>query len=498
MRSPTCAPLAWLATFCLTCSACSQDTVAPAEAPPAASEPAVAAPMSRVNAPQVTTSPALMPPSSAPAAVSGSAGAPAARSDDDAAYLGLVAPQRGFRLATRGREIAPQSDVEYCEIAEVPGAPGEQYKVGMLDLANASGSHHLIVTMAAPGSPAERQLRAHPVGEQIPCISAQAEFGQQGTSVLASSQTRLAKTELPKGVGQRIYGGQRLVFDYHYFNLTDKPLSAKSAIAVHTLPPEEPVTFISALAFSNMTIDTPPHSERTFTAVCTLKNAVMLSGVSRHTHQHGTDFSVWFEGGARHGQLFWSSSDWEHDTDFKFREPLQMQPGEGFKFACGFKNDGDAPLRFGIRASDEMCILGAAIWSPVPQGELADEQCVVTWVDDKGVGRDTDESGGFPAADPLDALTCHAGTLGLSIIEGCLGCMCDACATIMTRCQADADCKALLECSTSCMPLGSVECSQKCEPAMFEHSSAVGMITQVGECIRASCGEKCQIATPGP
>jgi hypothetical protein len=143
-----------------------------------------------------------------------------------------------------------------------------------------------------------------------------------------------------------------------------------------------------------------------------------------------------------------------------------------------------------------MCILAAAIWSPTPQAELPPELCVVTWTDEQNIGRDTDYGSGFPKADPVDALACHAGSLGISFVEGCLGCICDSCATIMAQCNADSDCKALLECSSSCMPMGSPECQQKCEPLMFEHSSAVGMISQVSECIRSGCGSACSIAAP--
>lgn len=474
------------AIVCVTPCACTSDTI---QAPVASGDPQVEVAGAAATPAGPPLIAAMMPPSAArPVAAS-----PA---QDDAGYLGLAAPQPGFRLATLGHEVAPESELELCEVAEVPGAPGQVFDIAAIELANAPGSHHLIVSMAAPGSAAERQLRAHSVGEQLPCIGAQSEFGQAGISVLASIQTRYGRSTLPDGVGQRVYGGQRLVFDYHYFNLGKQPVMARSALSAHTLPTGAPITPISSLAFTNMTIDVPPGAERTFTGVCTLRQDAMLSGLARHTHQYGTDFSVWFEGGAHHGQHVWTSTDWEHDFSFQFPEPLLLRAGEGFKFACSFGNPGAAPLRFGIRASDEMCILGAAIWSPVPQVQLTSEECVITWVDAQGLGHDADAAGGFPAAEPLDALACHAGSLGLSFVDGCLGCLCDACGSIVARCNADADCKALLECTSGCTQLGSTRCQEQCEPQMLEHSSAVGMITQVGECIRAGCGGACDVHMP--
>lgn len=79
-----------------------------------------------------------------------------------------------------------------------------------------------------------------------------------------------------------------------------------------------------------------------------------------------------------------------------------------------------------------------------------------------------------------------------------LGCICNSCATILARCNADTDCKALLDCNSSCSNLGSMQCAEQCESVMFEHSSAVGMVTQVGECLRAGCGTECNIVTPMP
>jgi len=187
----------------------------------------------------------------------------------------------------------------------------------------------------------------------------------------------------------------------------------------------------------------------------------------------------------------WTSHDWEHELFHEFAEPLLFKAGEGFKFACSFRNEGSKPLRFGIRSTDEMCILAGGVWSPTPGVEVAPEECVVTWNDAQGMGHDADENGGFPAADPADALSCHAGSFGISFLEGCLGCICDSCATIMARCDADADCKPLLDCTSSCMGLEKLACNEKCEPMMFEHSSAVGMISQVRECIRSQCGNTC-------
>lgn len=428
-------------------------------------------------------------PSQADAAQTTVPEADAGRAEPSSAFLGLAAPSAGFRLETVGVEVPAQSDVEYCEVAEIPGAPGEEILVGKVEAANNRGSHHLIVSVAEPGSPADKKLRQRKVGDRAPCVAASIEFGE-GLIGLAGSQTSLAKAEYPDGVGLRLFGGQRVVFDYHYFNYSSASLMAKSAVAVHTIERAKLRNIATSFAFTNMTLDTPAMSTKTFTAACRFKQDALLQGIGRHTHTWGTDFTVWYEGGAQHGKQIWTSADWEHNTGYAWDQPVLIKAGEGFKFACSFRNDTSKSLRFGIRASDEMCILTGAIWSPTPGVELKPESCVITWVDAQGIGHDARDDGGFPKPKLEEALACHVNMFGFGFLDACVGCICDSCATILARCNADADCKPLVDCRTSCQ---GTTCDEKCEPLMFEHSSATGMVSQVGECIAKGCGAKCSI-----
>lgn len=417
--------------------------------------------------------------------------------DQNDPFLGLPAPARGFRIATVGREIPVDSDVEYCEVAELPGSPEDEILVRTFEVANGLGSHHLIVSVAEPGSVAEQKLSSYAIGEQVPCIGADIEFGREGIRTIMGAQTPYAKSGYPDGIGVRLSGGQRVVFDYHYFNFSDVPLMAKSVLSVHTFEPDAEVTLASSFSITNMTIDTPPASAGSFTGVCTLKQDALVNAIGRHTHAHGTDFSVWFEGGARHGEAIWTSHDWEHDTGFSFDEPVLVRAGEGFRFACGFQNESARPLRFGIASTDEMCILIGTMWSPTAGVELETDTCVLTWVDADGVARNAYDRGGFPAASADDALACHTGFLGLGYLEACLGCMCDRCGTVMAACNADPDCKPLLDCNTACQANDpEADCTLVCEEEMFTYSSGVGMVTQVGACIASQCADPCNTHDP--
>lgn len=411
--------------------------------------------------------------------------------NQDDEYLGLPAPAHGFRVKSVGVDVASESDVEYCEIAELPGTPDQEYIVRSIELANGLGSHHLVIALGEPGSDADKKLRSMKLGERIPCISPGGEFGL-GTTSLTFTQSPYRQADMPNGIGKRLHGGQRFVFDYHYFNYSGKTIRAKSALAFHLIDKAELKNIASEMAFSNFTIDTPPGEVKVFKAGCKFKHDLWLMNLVRHTHQKSTVFDVWYEGGPNHGQLVWSSKDWEHDTEHRFPEPILMKAGQGFKFSCGFRNDGNKPLRMGTSASDEMCILNGTIWSPSVGAEPPEAGCTTTWIDADGVSHAADDYGGVPRAEFGDELACHAATLGSALLSSCVGCICGACGTPFMKCQNDPDCKPILDC-TSAHPGDQSACTEE----FMQHSSAVGMITAVGTCLQTKCPKECAPA-PSP
>jgi hypothetical protein len=58
---------------------------------------------------------------------------------------------------------------------------------------------------------------------------------------------------------------------------------------------------------------------------CTMRQEVVVFGLSRHTQRWGTDFEVWLVGGARNGEQLFLSRDWETNTGYAPDPPLQRR-----------------------------------------------------------------------------------------------------------------------------------------------------------------------------
>src|SRR5882724_12232592 len=130
--------------------------------------------------------PAVSSPSKA-ATDRGSAEMPSASAPKGLADLKV--PTDGFQVRSMGADIGPGEDIEYCEIAELPGDPSEVYYANSIELANAEFSHHLVVATALPNTPADAALRAMNIGDKVQCNGTNYEWPQEGLVFVASAQT---------------------------------------------------------------------------------------------------------------------------------------------------------------------------------------------------------------------------------------------------------------------------------------------------------------------
>lgn len=286
----------------------------------------------------------------------------------------LAPPAMGFQIRSVGTTIQPGEDVEYCEVLVLPGTPDDTYYVHGFDVAMTGGSHHLIVSAIVPGSATDMNTT---VGDRVECVGAQNLGDGDDFEPVTGSQHPTNSERYPSGVGRIYHGGQKVVFDYHYFNTTDGPLSARAAVNFLTTDPANITNLARTFGFFHLGISTPPGQQAAFEGECTFNQDVVMYKLTRHTHQWGRDFNVWYAGGPNDGQLIFTSPDYETDTDFIFDTPVTIPTGQGFRFECNYDNTTDQTLVFGTEATDEMCILFGTWYTPTAGGTAMDQDCVV-------------------------------------------------------------------------------------------------------------------------
>jgi hypothetical protein len=272
----------------------------------------------------------------------------------------------GFQVKLAGQMIDPGQEVELCQIVALPGGPDDTYYVNRFESEMALGSHHLIVAAIVPGSDTDADAEVGDVRECFGPGGFSGGIGFGGGDLISVTGQQLPRHEetFPEGVGRVYTGGQKLIFNYHYFNATEDPLEVRAALNFYTMDPAKLERIAAEFSAIFVGIFVPQGEKASFDVECLADSDIMVHKLIRHTHQWGTDFPVSFAGGERDGELIYTSPNYE-DPDYTFPEPVLVKAGEGFRFTCNYDNtDGDHDLTFGETTKNEMCILFATIYSP--------------------------------------------------------------------------------------------------------------------------------------
>ncbi len=287
----------------------------------------------------------------------------------------LEAPEQGFQVRSAGTMIDPGEDVEYCEVVQLPGSPEDVYYVNRFESEMTNGSHHLIVQAIVPGSTMDENAN---VGDRVPCFGPGGFEGEAGDLLdVTGQQVPYHEEGFPEGVGRVYNGGQKVIFNYHYFNATDFPLEARAAVNFFTTDEASVQKIAVSFGAIFIGIDVEMGETASYDLACAVDTDVMVHKLTRHTHKWGTDFPVSFEGGERNQELIYTSPNYEQ-PDHIFEEPVLVKAGEGFRFQCNYDNtDGTHDLAFGEKTTDEMCILFATIYSPTEREVSGNQGCLL-------------------------------------------------------------------------------------------------------------------------
>ncbi len=287
--------------------------------------------------------------------------------------LSLSPPEDGLQVRSVGTTIPVGEDQEFCEVVALPGSPSDVYTIDRVEIQMTEYSHHLNVRAIVPGTEADQNSTA---GQRVPCRNNGTNAFGEGFATLSMSQQRYNDTAFPEGVGLRLVGGQKIVFNYHYLNSSTEPVEARAAVNLHFAEPGSVRKDMHRFGMYNFGISIPSRSQAKFTMECRVSQDIRIWNLIRHTHKWGTDFHTWYAGGARDGELIFTSTDWELNQDHQLADPVLIPAGQGFRFECNFDNTTERDLGFGVTAEDEMCILYGQ-WFVANDGEAPlSQDCV--------------------------------------------------------------------------------------------------------------------------
>ena len=144
----------------------------------------------------------------------------------------------------------------------------------------------------------------------------------------------------------------------HYFNKTEQTIFGEVFLNAYTMPVEE---VEEVLLFDDVNNDQvlilPPGETTTISYTEIFEESQNLRMLVSHMHKRGRGFKVYMVGGAREGELLYTSVEYQHPV-VTFMEPaLLVEAGQGLRTEVVYENETNRMIEFGVTSEDEMGIL---------------------------------------------------------------------------------------------------------------------------------------------
>ena len=287
-------------------------------------------------------------------------------------------PPIGFQLHLQPIVIPPGEDVEFCtyfnlDTREAQLANGEPFllkdlvtngidpsadeiAIGKIEVKGAPGLHHIQILAM------ENDLEDVDDKHIFEC--AVDLFGGPLTGdvdPLFFTSLNDYAVEYPEGVARVLKRvpdrddetkrrGTQLLYNFHYLNATEAPITADVVVNLHVVPRESVVHPVRSAWWNYVYFEAEPNKVSRVNAKGSFLVDVNLVGMTSHLHEMGRRFTYDID-----GETIYDNKNWAEPEYKIFDEGTVLAKGDPIEFTCEWFNTKTSPRYFGLQADDEMC-----------------------------------------------------------------------------------------------------------------------------------------------
>jgi hypothetical protein len=276
-----------------------------------------------------------------------------------AVFVALPPPASGVQLRVDAFQVNPNFERELFVYRRVNNA-AEIY-VNRVETRMRASSHHFVLytfqptipTFLVPSFDAVRDIRN--TDGSLNLINL---LPMGFHTFFAGAATSNSDYTFPPGVAMRVPAGAAFDLNTHYVNRTSVPLTGEVHANLHTVPLSGVQHVAQTLNMGNQDIVLPPKTRTTMTKTFINQGATMtVFMLTSHVHERGERFVIKLAGGARNGEVVYTSTDWQHPEITTYAAPIVLRNGEGLTSEVTWNNTTDRTIRFGLTSVDEMGII---------------------------------------------------------------------------------------------------------------------------------------------
>jgi hypothetical protein len=277
---------------------------------------------------------------------------------DPAPYVALTPPANGFQLKVSPFTTKPAFEREIFVYRGV-GNTSDIY-VNRIQTQVRQGSHHFVLysfnsTLPQFLVPARDQVRD--IRNSDGTYNLLTVVPMEYHVFFAGAQTQTGDFTFPPGVALKLPAGSALDLNSHYVNSTQQEIVGEAEANLYTVPAAQVTSVANALFLNQTDLTIPAGRDTTIVKTFKFSTVTRVIMLTSHMHSRGQKFVIRISGGARNGEVVYSSTVWDHPDIITYATPIVLQPGEGLTSECTYRGDPNKVVRFGLTSDDAMDIV---------------------------------------------------------------------------------------------------------------------------------------------
>lgn len=272
----------------------------------------------------------------------------------------LLPPEagKGLQIIIPEFTVAPNFEREFFVYKKLGNA--ERIFVNRFEIKMKSNSHHFILynfdnnlpDLFRPAVDFVRDIRnpdgSLNIGNMIP----------MGYHVFVmGTQTSYLDYRFPEGVAISFPAGATADFNSHNINKQTSAITGEVYVNLHTTPATDVKKVAQSLNLANQNLNLAARQRTTVTKSFQFDKKISIISLTSHTHHLAEKFVIKINGGMRHGEIVYTSTDWQHPQFITFTPVISLNVGEGLTSEITYNNTKDKVVKFGLTSEDEMGII---------------------------------------------------------------------------------------------------------------------------------------------
>ncbi|RRB06791.1 monooxygenase [Larkinella rosea] len=161
----------------------------------------------------------------------------------------------------------------------------------------------------------------------------------------------------PEGTALLIPANATMDMNSHYVNKTTASITGEVFVNLYTTEKAKVKSVVKTMDFNNTDLPIPAKTRVTLSKTFVMSKPVKVLVLTSHTHKLGEKFVVKIKGGARDGEVIYTSTDWEHPDIKTFTTPILLAKGDALVSEITYNNTTSKDVNFGLTSDDEMGII---------------------------------------------------------------------------------------------------------------------------------------------